>query len=449
MSAKPPPSRPSTIHISHSGLERSSCWEKIRPASSRSCSSEPGSRQRGVAHVVLEVEARVVDPQRATRAGGRHRELLAVARDEVQAPAQRVEHLGVGRRRALERSRARRRACATWAPPGAGRTRRSRSAGRDAPGTWLQAIAGRAARTPRRLPRSIGLLRGPLRECASAERVAGAQQDDARRHEPDEAESSTVKTHVASVLSKLGVRDRVAARWCSPTSPASWAGAARSAATDEARDGRRDPPCLRSGEQVDAVVGAADHEQAVGPRVSARAAVELAGLGCEVRVGVVLGADPERRDAQPSGVGEQVALCAEDALAREADDPVDLAWTAAGSRRSRPRARRSRRPRARRAARRGSAAAGLRPAPRPRGWRLRSRRRPNAPRRARPRGRRAASRTRCSRSGWRTRRPSIRRGRGPRRAGARRARARRRARRRAPRAGSRRTPPRRVASSRS
>ena len=59
-------------------------------------------RQRGVAHVVLEAEARVVDPQRATRAGGRHRELLAIARDEVQAPAQRVEHLGVGRRRALE-----------------------------------------------------------------------------------------------------------------------------------------------------------------------------------------------------------------------------------------------------------------------------------------------------------------------------------------------------------
>ena len=31
--AKPPSSSPSTIHTSHSGLERSSCWEKIRPVS--------------------------------------------------------------------------------------------------------------------------------------------------------------------------------------------------------------------------------------------------------------------------------------------------------------------------------------------------------------------------------------------------------------------------------
>ena len=41
--AKRPPSMPSTSHISHSGLSRSSCCENTRPASARSCSSEPGA----------------------------------------------------------------------------------------------------------------------------------------------------------------------------------------------------------------------------------------------------------------------------------------------------------------------------------------------------------------------------------------------------------------------
>ena len=64
ISAKRPPSSPSTSHVSHSGLARSSRCESIRAASARSCSSAARRRQRGVAHVVLEVEARVVDPQR-------------------------------------------------------------------------------------------------------------------------------------------------------------------------------------------------------------------------------------------------------------------------------------------------------------------------------------------------------------------------------------------------
>ena len=41
--AKRSPSRPSTSHSSQSGLLRSSCWEKIRAARLRSCSSEPGA----------------------------------------------------------------------------------------------------------------------------------------------------------------------------------------------------------------------------------------------------------------------------------------------------------------------------------------------------------------------------------------------------------------------
>ena len=43
ISANRPPSRPCASHISHSGFERSSRWEKIRPARPRSCSSEPGA----------------------------------------------------------------------------------------------------------------------------------------------------------------------------------------------------------------------------------------------------------------------------------------------------------------------------------------------------------------------------------------------------------------------
>jgi hypothetical protein len=42
MSAKPPSSSPSTSQSSHSGFERSSCWEKIRAARRISCCSEPG-----------------------------------------------------------------------------------------------------------------------------------------------------------------------------------------------------------------------------------------------------------------------------------------------------------------------------------------------------------------------------------------------------------------------
>ncbi len=42
-SAKRSRSSPCTSHISHSGLERSSCWEKTRAVSSFSCSSPPGS----------------------------------------------------------------------------------------------------------------------------------------------------------------------------------------------------------------------------------------------------------------------------------------------------------------------------------------------------------------------------------------------------------------------
>jgi hypothetical protein len=58
--------------------------------------------ERGVADVELEVEARVVHPQRPAALQGRERELLAVARDEVQPRADVVDERLEGRRRAFE-----------------------------------------------------------------------------------------------------------------------------------------------------------------------------------------------------------------------------------------------------------------------------------------------------------------------------------------------------------
>ena len=59
-------------------------------------------RQRGVADVVLGVEAGVVDPHRPAAVERRVGELVAVARDEVQAPADLFEELVHAGRRAFD-----------------------------------------------------------------------------------------------------------------------------------------------------------------------------------------------------------------------------------------------------------------------------------------------------------------------------------------------------------
>ena len=100
--AKRSPSSPSTSHSSHSGLLRSSCCEKARPARCLSCSSLPGGGQRVVLHVVAGVEVRVVDPHRAALAERDEREPLAVARHEVQARLDVRDELVVRRRRPVE-----------------------------------------------------------------------------------------------------------------------------------------------------------------------------------------------------------------------------------------------------------------------------------------------------------------------------------------------------------
>ena len=62
-------------------------------------------RQRGLAHVVVEVEVRVVDPDRPALAEGDEAQLLAEARHQVQARGDVVAELVVGGRRALEDDR--------------------------------------------------------------------------------------------------------------------------------------------------------------------------------------------------------------------------------------------------------------------------------------------------------------------------------------------------------
>ena len=102
MSAKRPPSRP--VHEPHLP-QRLGAVERLR-VHARGERAQlrlgAGRRQRGVAHVVLEVEAGVVDPQRAAGLDGREGELLAEARHEVQARAHVVGEPLVGGRRALE-----------------------------------------------------------------------------------------------------------------------------------------------------------------------------------------------------------------------------------------------------------------------------------------------------------------------------------------------------------
>ena len=81
MIAQRPPARPSTIHDSHSGRSRSSSWDISRPMSRRSAHCRPG-RQGGVPHVVVEVEIRVVNPDRAAEVQGDETDPLAIAGHE-------------------------------------------------------------------------------------------------------------------------------------------------------------------------------------------------------------------------------------------------------------------------------------------------------------------------------------------------------------------------------
>ena len=85
-----------------------------------------GRRQRGVADVVAGVEVRVVDPHRAGLRERRERELLAVARDQVQPVLDLRDEVVVRRRLAVEDEHRSPRACGRRPSRVRGTTRRGR-----------------------------------------------------------------------------------------------------------------------------------------------------------------------------------------------------------------------------------------------------------------------------------------------------------------------------------
>jgi hypothetical protein len=62
----------------------------------------PGSRERGVTHVVRGLEVRVVDPHWPTLSEGDEAEPLAITRHEMETTRDRLDELVVFRRRTLE-----------------------------------------------------------------------------------------------------------------------------------------------------------------------------------------------------------------------------------------------------------------------------------------------------------------------------------------------------------
>ena len=101
------PARPSTIHISHSGFERSSCCDDDATGEPLQLSLVPGPRQARVTDVVVDVEVLVVDPRRMP-VDRQVSEDLAVAWDAMEPRRRRSRGCG--------RCRCRRRACGAVRP---------------------------------------------------------------------------------------------------------------------------------------------------------------------------------------------------------------------------------------------------------------------------------------------------------------------------------------------
>ena len=203
----------------------------IRAASRMSCVLGAGLGQRGLAHVVLEVEVRVVDPQRPAGVERRHRR--ASGGSAGRGAAARAGRRGTPRTAAAgpRGSPRRRRACARSAPRSPGTTRRPR---RVSPGAAAWRLLGRPTLTA--LPSQAVAAKRPRIHAARRARAArgragpacarlGAERHPASRRRRRRAASGSparVAPIRASPATHSGAAALSACVWivrCSPSGP--------------------------------------------------------------------------------------------------------------------------------------------------------------------------------------------------------------------------------------
>ena len=127
-SAQRPSPRPSTIHISHSGLRAVELLRHHAADEVAQLLVAARRGQRGAAHVVVEVEVRVVDPDRAAERERREAHAAGGSAGRGAACAATASRTVVLRRRgALEDRPPSRCACGSPRPPRAGTRHRARS----------------------------------------------------------------------------------------------------------------------------------------------------------------------------------------------------------------------------------------------------------------------------------------------------------------------------------
>ena len=102
ISAKRSSCRPSISHISHRGLERSSCWEKMRAVKLSSCLRSPGTGSAVWRTWYSRLKSGSSTHTGRPLSSAVWGQLVAVARHQVQPPADLLEEFLQRRRRAFQ-----------------------------------------------------------------------------------------------------------------------------------------------------------------------------------------------------------------------------------------------------------------------------------------------------------------------------------------------------------